>query len=164
MKSLTMTDRKSMEASLRRSRRDDKQKTDTGRHCRHKKFFSNKIKHIDETAIVSTCICSLAQVLGLSCPHRKSGETRHGLLVMCEENQMNRWVTWVILGICVLSIAIPFLFSRQGPYGGRSVIWYNKHPVETKKELKWCREKTSRSADGSCRYARNGEMAMLLDD
>ncbi len=74
---------------------------------------------------------------------------------------MNRWVTWVILGVCVVAIAIPFLFSRQGPYGGRSVTWYKEHPVETQKELTWCREKAARSNDGSCRYAGNGELAMM---
>lgn len=75
---------------------------------------------------------------------------------------MNRWITLVILLICIFSIALPFIFSGQGPYGGNSVTWYKNHPTKTKKELDWCKEKTARGNDGSCRYAINGNMDRIF--
>lgn len=77
---------------------------------------------------------------------------------------MNRWVVWAILVVCILAIVTPFLFSRQGPYGGRSSAWYAKHPTETAKELLWCGEKASRRSDGSCQYARNGSVTAMMTE
>ena len=77
---------------------------------------------------------------------------------------MNRWVVWVIFAVCVLALVFPFLFSGQGPYGGRSAAWYEKHPAETQKELDWCQQKPSRHSDGSCHYARNGSVTAMLDE
>lgn len=76
---------------------------------------------------------------------------------------MNRWVVWVILGVCVFALIFPFLFSGQGPYGGRSSTWYEKHPTETQKELDWCQKEASRHSDGSCVYARNGSVTAMMD-